>query len=496
MKHIILIGGHDAQFTSYKIEDYIVSLYNSPKILFFPTAMKDSLKAIDNFKLLFKKYNIDIDIAYLYNNKDSKEIILDKISKSDILYFGGGNTEVLVSKIKEYDLIDILKETDKTLVGISAGAIMLSKCGMGDRYSYPDNFHTYNYKMVEGAGILNISICPHYQNEDLYLYNDEVKKLDFDSYAVENECAIDFYDGKIKVIKANLKNSVYKFSKEEGYIMTPLYEKKQMAVLGPAGTFCDMAFNKFNKDDKYEAVYYPSIKKTIEAIDEIGLAILPFENSLDGYVVESVDKLIKLNYNIIADVTQKVSFAFVSNASDILDIKEVYVQFKAKAECIDFLSKYNFKTITTETNMESFNRLVCSDKTFGAIIPLKVAEETNFNINIKNVDDKDNNITRFVIVSKNKDYFILDDLKYSISVLRRQGDKPGLLYDILKKFNDYKVNLTTILSRPTKEDLGSYNFYIEVSAKKEDIDNINECIKALTSDDYIVKVLGIYSMKE
>lgn len=493
MQHIILIGGHEAEIKNKKIEDYIISLYDNPKILFFPTASKDSIKSIESFKILMRGYNVKIKNALLLSENLNE--INDDIEWADILYFGGGNTDVLVSKIKELGLDETLKNTTKTLVGISAGAIMLSRAGMGDSYSYQDNYHTYNYKMVEGLGILDITMCPHFQKEDLIIYNDEVLKYECNSYAIENECAIDFCAGREIIIKANKKNSVYKFIKKDGYIMKPLYEKTKIAVLGPAGTFCDMAFTKLNSNDEYMPVYYPSIKKTIEAIDDIGLAILPFENSLDGYVVETVDKLIKSNYNIISDLTQKVEFAFVSNARDIKDIKEVFVQFKAKAECIDFFSKYGFKTITTETNMESYNRLLVSDITYGAIIPLKIAEESTFNICIKSVDDRDNNVTRFIVVSKNPDYYISCDLKYSISILRKNTDEPGLLYNILKSFNDYKVNLTTILSRPTKEDLGLYNFYIEVSAKNSDIKNINECISDLRCAGYIVKILGIYSMR-
>lgn len=493
MRHVILIGGHEAEVKNKNIEDYIISLYDEVKILFFPTASRDSKKGIDSFIKLFSSYNVQIKNALLFSEDIEK--VKEDIAWANILYFGGGNTEVLVSKMKECGLDEVIKTIDKTLVGISAGAIMLSRAGMGDSYSYTDNYHTYNYKMVRGLGVLDITMCPHYQKEDLIVYNDEIKKYDCDSYAIENECAIDFYLSNEIVIKADKKNSVYKFIRKEEYKMTPLYEKKKIAVLGPAGTFCDMAFYKLNKNDEYMPIYYPSIKKTIEAIDEIGLAILPFENSLDGYVVESVDKLIKANYNIVADLTQKVEFAFVSNAKDIKDIKNVYVQFKAKAECIDFFSKYGFKTITTETNMESYNKLISSDDTFGAIIPLKVALESNFNICIKGVDDRDNNVTRFIVVSKMADYFISNDIKYSISILRKNTDEPGLLYNILKSFNDYKVNLTTILSRPTKEDLGLYNFYIEVSAKKEDMKNINECISDLRCAGYIVKILGIYSMR-
>jgi len=80
---------------------------------------------------------------------------------------------------------------------------------MGDRDMYSDNFHNYNYKMVECLGILNISICPHFQNEDLIIYNDEVIKLDIDSFGIEEGSALVIDNDKFYVLKDQNKNMIY-----------------------------------------------------------------------------------------------------------------------------------------------------------------------------------------------------------------------------------------------------------------------------------------------
>ena len=73
-------------------------------------------------------------------------------------------------------------------------------------------------------------------------------------------------------------------------------------------------------------------------------------------------------------------------------------------------------------------------------------------------------------------------------------DYPGILFDALKLFNEYKVNLNAIISRPTKEALGKYNFYIEISSKKDEIKNIKSCLDAISKDPrYEVKNLGSYT---
>lgn len=486
----LLIGGRDVDSKGTNILDFIVNYKNNPNILFVPAASLDSTKSINNLCELFKNYKCNYDFLLLYKNPSD---IKEKISWADIIYFSGGNTQNLVSKVIEYNIIKYAK--NKLLVGISAGMNMMAKYGVGDAYSYEDNFHTYNYKMVEGIGLINYIVCPHYNMGDRYIFNDFPAYYDISGLALENDTALYIKDDCFYVIKDNNKRSIYSFLKGDNFKMESLYNKK-IAVLGPKGTYCDMACDKYLKNNNlnYEKVYCKSIKKTIEEINNTGLAVVPFENSLDGYVLETIDALILNNYKIISDLDLKVELAFVSNAKRIEDIKTVYVQFKAKAECIDFLTiQNNFNLIITESNMESLNKLLDKDESYAAIIPMHKAREYNFNICKTNIMDSDTNYTRFVAVTKKDDTNLGDDIKCSLCIFMNE-DYPGILFDALKLFNLYKINLNAIISRPTKEALGKYNFYIEISSKKDHLNDICKCIDELNMDQrYEIKNLGIYS---
>ena len=78
--------------------------------------------------------------------------------------------------------------------------------------------------MVECLGLLNISICPHYQNEDLIIYNDEVKKYPFDAFGIEEDCCLIIDNNNFYIVKEDKKNSVYLFDSHMNYQMIPLYE--------------------------------------------------------------------------------------------------------------------------------------------------------------------------------------------------------------------------------------------------------------------------------
>ena len=491
--NLFLIGGRTTTSGSDNIERFIINYKENPNILLVPAASKDSMRSDKNLSMLFNKYKCQYKFLYLYRNPLN---IYESLEWADIIYFSGGDTRNLTKALLKYNIVEYLKNTDKLLVGISAGMNVMGYAGMGDSDAYQDNYHTYNYKMQDGVGLIDFVMCPHYDNYDLDIFNDVPKEYQKNGLALENDTAIYISDDGYKVIKDNNKNSVYMFLKEDNYKMDSLYNNKTISCLGPEGTFCDVCcknyLKKSNKDLNIK--YYPSIRKTIESLDTTGIAVVPFENSLDGFVLETLDTLIKNNYYITTELEEKVDFAFVSFSKDIKNIKNVYVQFKAKAECIEFLQiKNNFNLITTDSNMLSLENLLKSDETYGAVIPIHKVLDYKFNIVIKGISDSTENYTRFVVIEKNPLKILNNDIKCSLCLFMNE-DYPGILFDALKLFNEYKVNLNSIISRPTKEALGKYNFYIEISSKKDEINNILNCINDIKNDKrYGIKNLGIYS---
>jgi dipeptidase E len=220
-----LIGGKiNKEELSNRIENHLLELSNKskPKVLYFPFAAKNYKKSNDRFMKLMNNLNADI----YYMDLDSLNHFDKLLNEADILYIGGGVSDDLISLFKEKELDKILYKylnTNKIYAGSSAGAMLYCKACMGDKDMYTDNFHNYNYKMVMGLGILNLSICPHYQNEDLIIYNDEIKKYDYDAFGIEEDSAVIIKDNHFYIIKEEKKMSVYYFNKND-YIMNDLKE--------------------------------------------------------------------------------------------------------------------------------------------------------------------------------------------------------------------------------------------------------------------------------
>ena len=223
----VLIGGRSiSNLNNFELEDKILKYLDiiEPNILFIPfAAYKDINSSINKFNNLIKDYKCNVKhLIDPYQNN-----ILELFEWADVIYVGGGSATNLVRIFKESGLDKILfnyKDSNKLYMGISAGAMLVSKEAMGDEYIYTNNYHIYNYQMVECLGLLNLVICPHYDHDGLDCFNSEVRKFDCNSYAIEDDTAILIKDS-IKVFKMDNRKSVYLFDKNNDYQMIPLYEE-------------------------------------------------------------------------------------------------------------------------------------------------------------------------------------------------------------------------------------------------------------------------------
>ena len=270
----------------------------------------------------------------------------------------------------------------------------------------------------------------------------------------------------------------------------------KIAVLGPEGTYCDIAKDKYLELNnlEMETVYYPSIIKSIESLKDNDFALVPFENSLDGFIMESLDRIIGNGLNIVSQIKLSIDFCFVANVDDISKVEGAYCQFKSFGQCLDFITANDLEIIKTESNMESLNLFKKEKRPFGAIIPSHAVKKDDFKLVIERIADRESNETRFFVLSKEKKLERLGD-KIEISVLLKAiEDKPGILFQILERFHNRNINLKSILSRPSKLNLGSYNFYIECSLSTNEMGKFDEIEKDF-SDDPISEmvVLGIYN---
>jgi len=218
--------------------------------------------------------------------------------------------------------------------------------------------------------------------------------------------------------------------------------------------------------------------------------IVPIENSVEGPVGLTLDLLVhRFNLKIEREIIISINHNLLSSDSvNIEDIQDVYSHSQALAQCQNYLEKRKMKPHFTLSTAAAAKSIVGMKKA-AAIGTLKVAEFYDLKVIDRNIQDIDNNKTRFVVLSK-KDHEITGNDKTSI-LFSLFEDNPGGLHDILGIFAKNLINLTKIESRPSKEGLGKYIFFVDFEGHRNEkkLKNVLNIIKTKTS---FTKVLGSY----
>ena len=204
-KRIIAIGGGEIKNkTTLKIDEYIANLAKAhagekrANALFIGTASHDSMPYFNSFRKTYtSNFDIKAEVALMVYGEMSVEKIAGKIAVADCIYVGGGDTVYMLDKWKEFGIDKLLIDAYNRgviICGLSAGAI----CWFKDMYTDYEIMRgqSSEYVLRKGLGVLDGAMCPHF-NEREKDFTDALKKgVIKGAYCVENDCAIEFVDGK------------------------------------------------------------------------------------------------------------------------------------------------------------------------------------------------------------------------------------------------------------------------------------------------------------
>ncbi len=239
---------------------------------------------------------------------------------------------------------------------------------------------------------------------------------------------------------------------------------ERIAYLGPEGSFTHQAAeSRFGAMSSYLSLSsIQSVFKTIEA-GRAKFGVVPVENSRDGVVGETLDLLAKSPIKIVSELYMPIHMAFASKARELKDIKRIYSKDKGFGQCREFLQEHeliNIEQIPVESTAKAAI-LAAADPEAAAICSHIAAKLYGVPTMFENVEDTVDNTTRFVILSDFKNGISKDD-KTSILVKLKDPLKAGSLVNFLQDFNDEKINLSKIESRPSKEkNKMGYWFFID-----------------------------------
>ena len=328
------------------------------------------------------------------------------------------------------------------------------------------------------------------QRVELVMKAGKIKKFSKDTsfYKPEREAQI------IRTIISNNKSSLSKESLEIIYkeiISACFVREKEIEVyfLGPRGTYSELACKK-NFGSSVNSTACKTISDVFEAInDDNSYGIVPLENSTEGAVNSTLDALQNTNLKICGELEMPIRHSLLAKQEEIEKIKNIYGHQQSLAQCKNKIQNLlpKAKLIPVESSGLALNKAGIGN--FNACIAHQsFATDNNLVICKKNIEDKTNNTTRFIILG------LSSPLKSGLdktSIIISLENKPGSLSKILKIFESSSVNLSYIQSRPSKLDKWSYSFFLDFEGHSE-TKKISSLMDRLESKSLNLKLLGSY----
>lgn len=262
----------------------------------------------------------------------------------------------------------------------------------------------------------------------------------------------------------------------------------KIGFFGPSGSYTEEAASIVGED----LIAFDSILDVLDAVNEnkVDYGVVPIENSIEGPVGVTLDLLVhdydlKIKREILLPINHNL---LINIDAEIDDIKYVYSHIQALSQCRNFTQKMGV-IVNATPSTSAAAEMIKGKKDSGAIGSKRAADIYGLKIAASNIQDYKNNVTRFIVLDE-ADHEPTGRDKTSI-VFSIKEDKPGGLYDVLGVFAEHDINLTKIESRPSKEKLGSYIFFVDFEGHRTD-NKIRNIINTIKNKVGYTKVLGSY----
>lgn len=278
------------------------------------------------------------------------------------------------------------------------------------------------------------------------------------------------------------------FSEVEDLVMFP---DTRVVYPGVPGSYSEMACKKFfGADiDNYGVTNFKDVAYALNNGDA-DYGVLPIENSSAGDVTGVYDILLYNDVCIVGEVFVKVEHCLLGvKGSKLSEIEVVISHPQGLMQCAPYLEKLGVEQISVENTAIAAEKVAMDHQTRQAAVASKRAAELyGLDILEENINFESSNVTRFVIISKKRQYTShADKISISFSLLHESGT----LYNILSHFLYNDLNLSHIESVPLPEKQWEYRFYIDITGNLHD-NAVKNALQGVRSEVADFKILGNY----
>ena len=280
----------------------------------------------------------------------------------------------------------------------------------------------------------------------------------------------------------------------------------RVGYFGPEGTFTQEALLAATAGLSLELIALPTIYDTVMAVHDrtVERALVPIENSLEGSVNATLDSLAMETEDvaIVGEVVHPIRHCLIArSALELTEIEAVLSHPQANAQCARFLRTRlpGAQVVAASSTADAVRTLADHDGAWAALGTRAAAERYGCVVLRAGVEDVSDNETRFVWLAPvgappggpGEAERVLGPWKTAILFWGVGSEAPGWLVSCLSELSSRGVNMTRIESRPRRQGLGRYMFFVDLEGRDRE-PHVRQALTGLREHVESLRVLGSF----
>jgi len=269
-----------------------------------------------------------------------------------------------------------------------------------------------------------------------------------------------------------------------------LERRLRVAYLGPAGTFSEQALLR-HFGSSVEAMPCATIDEVFRATEAgtTDFGVVPVENSSEGAVNRTLDLLLLTPLSISGEVSVPVRQNLMTISGSLDGVRRIASHPQSLAQCAGWLDRNapGIERLPVASNAEAA-RLAATEPGTAAIAGDHAAQRYGLQIVARSIQDDANNRTRFAVIGR---HACAPSGADQTSLILSVPDRAGAVHALIEPFARHGVSMKRFESRPARQGLWEYYFYIDVIGHRDD-PPVVAALAELKSQAAFCKVIGSY----
>ncbi|KXG84544.1 prephenate dehydratase [Agrobacterium bohemicum] len=269
----------------------------------------------------------------------------------------------------------------------------------------------------------------------------------------------------------------------------------RIAFQGDYGANSDMACRDVFPD--MDPLPCPTFEDAFNALEngDADLAMIPIENTLAGRVADIHHLLPESRLHIIGEYFMPIRFQLMVLPGVSEDeIKTVHSHIHALGQCRKIIRSNGWKPIVAGDTAGAAKQVSeLGDRSMAALAPRLASQLYGLDILAENVEDSENNVTRFVVLSRDENWgkrTMADEVIVTTFVFNVRNI-PAALYKAMGGFATNGINMTKLESYQLGGKFVATQFYADIEGHPED-EPVRHALEELRFFSEKVRIFGVY----